>query len=85
MKEKLPYNSRYRNIGERKTKERNRLPNNILQSFIFPGSQGSVSSIFPADQMSEQGCRYQDNEQLLTRTSYLGHGHLLSQDDYDFP
>lgn len=75
--EKLPCNSRYRNTGEHETKERNRLPNNILQSFIFPGSQGSVNSIFPADQVSEQGCRCQDNEQLLTKEKLFGTRSLI--------
>lgn len=38
---------------------RNRLPYHILQSFTFPGSQGSVGSISSAGQVPEQGCRCQ--------------------------
>lgn len=63
---------------------RNRLPY-ILQSFTFTSSQGSEGFISSAGQMPEQDCRCQDNEQLLPSKSYLGHGHLLSQDDYNSP
>lgn len=66
MEEKLPCNSRpivgIVIVGEHKTKERNRLPYNILKSFIFPSSQGSMGSISSADEMPEQGCRCQDND-----------------------
>lgn len=77
MEEKLPDTSKYRNTGEHKTKERNRLPYNILQSFLFPSSQGSVGSISSADQMPEQDCRCQDNGQLLTKQKLFGTWSLI--------